>query len=178
MDTLSFLLCTLGLVCVIAAGLVKGSRMTAILILLVCGNLLYAFGYLAGGSGIGGSAACFLGAAIAFVKYFFDIRKKPLPVWIMAAYLIVFSALNIYLGGIGLPTVLMIICALAFLLSVIQPNGARFRLWSILNSVTWCIYDPVTGSFGALPAHILQLGFFLIGVFWHDLPHKNASAKN
>lgn len=169
MDTLAFILSAAALLCITGATLVRGERMKTILLLLLAGNLLYAISYLVGGKGINGAYSCLLGATLVFIKYFFDRRGRTLPMWLAGLYAVAFIALNIYLTGISLPAVLMIFAALTFLVSVLQKNGAAFRLWTLANTVSWCVYDTITGAYGALATHIFMLLSTLTGILLHDL---------
>lgn len=175
MKVLSFLLSILGFAGVTAANLTKGKRMTLILLFLFIANVSYALSYLVGGSGINGAYSCLLASVLVVNKSFFDRQNRMLPKWLAGVYAVAFIALNIWLSGISLPAMLMIGAALTFLLSVLQKNGAAFRLWTTANAICWCVYDTVTGSYGALTTHVVMLCTTLFGILLHDIPKK---AKN
>ena len=172
MKPLSFILSALGFAGVTAANLTKGKRMTLILLFLFFANVCYALSYLTAGGGINGAYSCLLGSILVVNKSFYDRRSRKLPIWLTGLYTAAFIVLNIWLSGISLPALLMIGAALTFLLSVLQESGAAFRLWTTANVVCWCIYDTVTGSYGALTTHIVMLCTTLFGIILHDIPRK------
>lgn len=168
MAVLSYILSALAFVCVVVASLLKGKNMKSILLLVFCGNFLFATGYLAGGSGINGAASCYLGGVTAIINYFFDAKGKAIPKWLTAIYGVAFILINIWVGGLNLLVVLAILATLCFVMCIGQANGKRFRFWTALNLVLWCTYDVLTASYGSLLAHIGQLTFNVTGMVIHD----------
>lgn len=168
MQTLSYVLSALGLASVVVASLIKGRKMKQILFLVFSSNVLFATSYLFAGSGINGAASCFLGALQAIITYFFDSKNKPLPKWLVALYALGFVAVNLIFGGFNGMTVLAIVASLSFVMCIGQKNGAKYRFWTIVNSVLWCIYDLLSKSYGALVSHIILLIFTVVGMIIHD----------
>ncbi len=172
MQILSFILSTLGLISMITASLIKGKKMKTILFLVFCGNLLVAISYLVGGSGINGAASCFIGAAQTIINYFFESKGKPLPKWLVAIYVVAFIAVNLIVAGLNALCVLAIVASLTFVMCIGQKSGARYRFWTIVNSVLWCSYDIFSKSFSALPTHVILLVFTVAGMIIHDRKEK------
>lgn len=168
MQALSFVFSTLGLISMIVASLVKGKSMKVILALVFCGNFFFAVSYLFGGQGINGAASCFVGAAQSIINYFFDSKNKPIPKWLVAVYALAFVAVNLIVGGFSGLGLLAIIASLSFILCIGQKNGAKYRFWTIVNVVLWCVYDLLSKSFGALTSHIPLLIFTVAGMIIHD----------
>ncbi len=174
---LSFVCSILGLASMITASLVKGKSMKTILFFVFCGNVLVAVSYLLGGQGINGAASCFVGGAQAIINYFFDSKNKPLPKWLVAVYAVAFIAVNIIVsGGISPLGILAIVASLTFIMCIGQKSGARYRFWTIVNNVLWCLYDVVSKSYGALTSHIPLLLFTVAGMIIHDRKSKNTSS--
>ena len=172
MQALSFVFSTLGLISMIVASLVKGKSMKVILALVFCGNFFFAVSYLFGGQGINGAASCFVGAAQSIINYFFDSKNKPIPKWLVAVYALAFVAVNLIVGGFSGLGLLAIIASLSFILCIGQKNGAKYRFWTIVNVVLWCVYDLLSKSFGALTSHIPLLIFTVAGMIIHDRKGK------
>lgn len=176
MQVLSFVFSTLGLVSMIVASLVKGKSMKVILALVFCGNFFFAMSYLLGGQGINGAASCLVGAVQSIINYFFDSKNKPLPKWLVAIYGFSFVAVNVVVSGgvskegvfISWLCILAIIASLSFILCIGQKSGAKYRFWTIVNVVLWCVYDLISGSYGALTSHIPLLVFTVAGMIIHD----------
>lgn len=169
----AFVLSILGLISMITASLVKGERMRLILFLVFCGNALVATSYLIDGKGINGAAACYLGAAQTLINYFFDSKGKPLPRWLIALYALAIIALNVWVAnGITMLGMLVIIASLIFILCIGQTNGAKYRLWTIVNMLLWCLYDIIAPAYPSLVTHISLLAFTLVGMIVHDRKEK------
>ena len=169
MQALSYVLSSLGLISMILASLIKGEKMKTILFLVFCGNFLVATSYLAGGSGINGAAACYLGAVQSLINYFFDSKNKPLPKWLVLLYAIAIIVLNIWVAaGITWLGTLVIVASLTFIMCIGQKDGAKYRFWTIVNMILWCLYDILSASFSALVTHIPLLLFTILGMLIHD----------
>ncbi len=176
MQTLPFILSILGLVSMILASLTKGERMKLILFYVFCGNLLVAMSYLLDGKGINGAAACFLGAAQTLINYFFDSKGKPLPKWLLLIYAIAIVVLNVWVAhGITMLGLLVIVAGLTFIMCIGQPNGAKYRFWTIVNMVLWCTYDIIAPAYPSLVTHISLFVFTVAGMIIHDRKYKKRS---
>ncbi|MBQ6999003.1 MAG: YgjV family protein [Clostridia bacterium] len=173
MQVLSYILSTLGLISMLVASAVKGKRMKLILFLAFCGNLFVATSYHIGGSGINGAAACYLGAVMTIINYFFESKDIPLPKWLISIYAICMVALNLWVaGGLSLFSGIAIIASLVYILAIIQKSGAGYRFWTIINMILWCTYDIITGSYSVLITHVPQLVTALVSAFFHDRKGK------
>ncbi|MBQ3602676.1 MAG: YgjV family protein [Clostridia bacterium] len=177
MQTLSFILSILGLICIIVSTLVKGKSMKLILFLVSCGNALVATSYLIGGSGINGAASCYIGAVQAIINYFFESKNKPLPKWLVAVYALSFIVVNLAVGGVTGLSILAIVATLMFIMCIGQKSGAKYRFWTILNNSLWCLYDILSKSYGALTSHIPLLIFTVVGMIIHDRKKKGGEVK-
>lgn len=169
MQVLSYLLSALGLISMIIASVIKGSKIKTILFLVFCGNVLVATSYLIGGAGMNGAAACYLGGAQTLINYFFNSKNKPLPRWLIAIYVVSIIGLNLWVaGGVSAPGLLVIVASLTFVMCIGQENGARYRFWTLINMLLWCLYDILSQSFSVLPTHAVQLAFVVFGMLLYD----------
>ena len=188
METLALIFSTLGLIAMLTSSLLKGKNMKKILILVFLGNAFVAVSYLLGGSGLNGAASCILGALFSIVNYFFDAKEKPVPKWLAAIYGLSFVAVNIIVSFNSIVTfgdtvsvdykalvlcVLAIFGTLAFVLCIGQKNGAKYRFWTVMNMIMWCIYDLISGNIQVLITHIIQLSVAVVGMIIHD--RKNSA---
>lgn len=171
MQILSYILSFGGLLSMIIASLIKGKNMKTILLFVFLGNILVATSYLCAGNGINGALSCYIGAAQTIINYFFDVRKKPLPKWLIALYGVAFVVVNL-MTGISWLCILAIVASLTFILCIGQKVGSKYRFWTLVNMALWCLYDILSGSFGVLFTHGTQLVFALIGTLIHDRNQK------
>lgn len=175
MGILAYVISIIGLVCMISASLVKGENMKTILFLVFCGNFLVATSYLVGGSGISGAVSCYIGSAQTIINFFFESKQKPLPVWLITVYAIAFIVVNLYVGGFEPLVILAIIASLTFILCIGQKSGAKYRFWTIVNMLLWCLYDILSGAFNVLfGSHVPLLVFTIAGMVIHDRKQKKA----
>ena len=192
METLAFIFSTLGLIAMLTSSLLKGKNMKKILILVFLGNAFVAVSYLLGGSGLNGAASCILGALFSIVNYFFDAKEKPVPKWLAAIYGLSFVAVNIIVSFNSIVTfgdtvsvdykalvlcVLAIFGTLAFVMCIGQKNGAKYRFWTVMNMIMWCIYDLISGNIQVLITHIIQLSVAVVGMIIHDRKNNTKTSE-
>ena len=169
MQTLAYILSVAGLISMILASLVKGEKMKTVLFFVFCGNALVGTSYLLDGSGINGAAALYLGAAQTIINYFFESKQKPIPKWLLCIYAVAVIVLNIAVAGkVTALGVLVIIASLTFIFSIGQPNGAKYRVWTIINLTLWCLYDILAVVYSALFTHVILFVFTVVGMIVHD----------
>lgn len=164
----TYILSAFGFVSMVAASLVKGKHMKLILFLSCVGNLLLGASYHVGGSGINGAVANYAGSIMCLVTYIFDSRQKKTPLWLLCIYMLIMVAINLAVGGIHLLSILVIAAGGAFTMGIVQPNGAKYRFWILVNLSLWCFYDILSASYAVLPVHIVQLGFTVAGMLIYD----------
>ncbi len=173
MDTLAFILSTLGTVCICIPPILKGKNMKLILLFVFSANMLVAFSYLCTGS-FNGAASCFVGAATSIINYFYDKNEKPIPKWLVAVYASAFIAVNLLVFKSVLDLVAMV-ASLTFIGCIGQKNGAKYRIWTFANTALWIAYDLICASYGPLTTHLIQLGFVITGIVVHDIKNKSLS---
>ena len=170
MEILSYILSFAGLGAMLVSSLIKGKNMKTILLFVFMGSVLVATSYVLTDS-INGAVSCYIGAAQTIINYFFDVKKKPLPKWLIAVYAVAFVVLNLATGFSWL-CVLAIVASLTFILCIGQKVGSKYRFWTLVNMGLWCLYDVLSGSFGVLFTHGTQLVFAVIGMVIHDRNDK------
>lgn len=167
MQTLSYVLNIIGTCAMVFALVRPGEKIKQILFFTFLGNFLVATGYLVGGSGINGAISCYVGAAITIVNFTLQSKHKPIPKWLVAIYALAFIGLNLA-GGFTWLCLLAIAACMTFVLSVIQNNGAIFRVWTFANMILWISYDLLSKSYAGLIPHVVMLVFTLVGMFVQD----------
>lgn len=170
METLAFILSTLGTVCICIPPLLKGKNMKLILLLVCLTNVLIAISYFLTGA-FNGAASCCVGAAQTIINYFFERKNKPIPPWLIAIYAAAFLIVNL-LVFTRIFDIIAIAAALVFIMGICQKNGKMYRIWTSVNATLWLMYDLLTRSFGPLSTHAIQLSIILFGIFIHDRKKK------
>ena len=171
MEILAFALSTLGTVCICIPPLLKGKNMKLILLLVFLANALVATSYFLTGA-FNGAASCAVGALQTIINYFFERKEKPIPKWLIGIYALSFTAANLLVFS-KIADIIALLAALMFVMGISVKDGKRFRLWTLINTVLWVLYDFVTLSFGPLSTHAIQLATILIGMVMHDRKKDN-----
>ena len=143
--------------------------MKKILMFVFMGNMLVATSYLLAGNWINGAASCYLGALQSIINYFYDVKMRPLPLWLVTVYAVAFVVLNIAVGGISPLGILAIVASLTCVMCIGQKSGAKYRFWTLFNFILWGLYDALSGAWEVLATvHIPLFIFTLAGMIVHD----------
>jgi len=170
MQTLSTALSMLGLAIAIVSMLLRGKNMKLILALVCICNLTMAISYLLVQQ-TSGFFCCVIGAASALINGILEYRSKPLPRWLPIVYAALFIIAN--LAVYSSPADLLALAgSLTFVMSVVQPNGKGYRIWSLANSACWLAFDIFTASYGQLITHGVLAVFTVVGMLLHDRKTK------
>ncbi len=171
METLAFILSTIGTVCICIPPLLKGKNMKLILLLVFSANVTVATSYLLTGA-YNGAASCFVGAAQAIINYFFDRKNKKLPVWLIVIYALAFIGVNLWVFKHVFDLIAML-ASLTFIMCVGQKNGRKYRIWTFINTALWMIYDILKASYGPLLTHGILISTVIFGIVVHDIRKKS-----
>lgn len=166
METLAFILSTLGTVCICIPPLIKGKNMKLILLLVFFANAFVALSYFFTNA-FNGAATCCLGAIQTVVNYFFEKKEKNIPKWLIVVYALSFAAVNIVVFS-HVTDIVPLLAAFIFVIGISVKSGKKYRLWSLINTLLWILYDCLTLSFGPLITHAIQLFTIIFGMFVHD----------
>lgn len=171
METLAFILSTIGTICICIPPLLKGKNMKLILLLLFSANVTVATSYLLTGA-YNGAASCFVGGAQAIINYFFDRKNKKLPVWLITIYALAFIGVNLMVFNHVFDLIAML-ASLTFVMCVGQKNGRKYRIWTFINTALWMTYDVLKASYGPLLTHGILLCTVIFGIIVHDIRKKS-----
>lgn len=171
METLAFILSTIGTVCICIPPLLKGKNMKLILLLVFSANITVAASYLLTGA-YNGAASCFIGGAQAIINYFFDRKNKKLPIWLIVIYALAFIGVNLMVFNHIFDLVAML-ASLTFIMCVGQKNGRKYRFWTFINTALWMTYDILKASYGPLLTHAILMGTVIFGIIVHDIRKKS-----
>ena len=166
METLAFILSTLGTITICIPPLLKGKNMKHILLLVCSSNVFIALSYVLTGA-FTGAATCCVGAVQTIINYFFEQKEKPIPKWLIAIYALSFTIANLLVFS-HITDMIALLAALTFVMCVSVKDGKKYRLWALMNTVLWVLYDFITLSFGPLSTHLILLATIIFGMVAHD----------
>lgn len=171
METLAFFLSTLGTISTCIPPLLKGKNMKRILLLVFFSNVFVGASYAITGA-FNGAATCGIGALQTIINYFFERKERPIPKWLIAVYALSFTAANLLVFSHA-TDMIALLAALMFVMGISVKNGKRYRVWTLINTALWGLYDLVTLSFGPLSTHSILLATIIFGMVVHDRKKDN-----
>ena len=175
MDTLAFILSTLGTICICAASFLKGKNMKFILLLVFLTNALMGISYILTGA-FNGAVSSILGAVQTILNYFlFERKNKSIPKWLIVIYALSFLIVNLLVFE-RILDLLALVATMAFIMEICQKTGKQYRVWTLTNAVFWVAYDFTSFSFGPFATHLLQLGIAVCGMILHDRKKEKTEA--
>ena len=176
MNLISIILSVSGLIAFIVAALLKGDEIKKNLFFVFAGSVLTGTGYLFEAAGLNGAVSAYIGGAQAIINYFFNAKKKPIPVWLTLVYagLFLFMNLAVLDSPVG---ILALLASLCFVGCVSAKSGKGYRVWQMLNSLLWISYDLLSHSYGPLVTHSVLFLFTLFGALINDYK-KTPAQKN
>ena len=161
----------LGLVAFVIAAVIKGEEIKKNLFFVFTGSLFVGTSYLFTATGINGAVSSFIGATQAIINYFYNQKKKKIPMWLILVYVLLFLGLNIALinSPIG---IFAILASLSFVGSISVKTGKGYRAWQAINGLLWIIYDVLSHSYGPLITHLVLFCFTVVGMIMNDYKIK------
>lgn len=139
-----------------------GKKMRTILAFNFTGNLLVGLSYLLTDAKTG-AVVCFVACVQVVINYFFDMKGKKVPVWLIAIYLVVFVSVNL-LAFENWYDAFSLVASMLFVISVAQSNAKYYRILYFSNSAVWILYDFLSGATGNLSTHIVLVIATLISM--------------
>lgn len=143
-------------VCSVVAVQFKSIR--NILIGEIFANLLVALNYALLG-GLSGAGVCILATAQTIWIYFYNKKKKEFPLPINICFMLSYAAVS-FLSFNGIPSILSCIAALLYAMSVTRSESGSYRIFMLLNSIVWIVYDIYTHAYTTILTH----GFLVLSI--------------
>ena len=171
MDIIYIVLSVVGLVAFIVASLLKGEEVKKNLFFVFTGSVLVGTSYLFARAGINGAVSAYIGGIQAITNYFFNAKKKPIPVWLIVLYALIFLFMNLAVleSAVG---ILALLASLSFVGCVSAKSGKGYRMWQMINSFLWICYDLLSRSYGPLLTHAVLFAFTAFGAWINDYRKK------
>lgn len=161
----------LGIITTIVALLsVQFKSVESILIGQIVSNVLVALSYWLLG-GMSGAWICILAAVQTVIIYFLDKldiknknrKKRVLLLLFVMGYVV--GTMAVYKDW---RDVVSGVCAILFVLAIIQTESAKLRIIMMLNAMLWVIYDYKTEAYTNILTHGLELLSILIAMIRLD----------
>ncbi len=166
MQVVSFILSALSLVCIALSMLFKGRNMHLILVLAFLSNFFMTLSYVVVDNFSGG-ISCGLGAIMAVINFFFSLRNKKIPKWLLVLFVLSSVSTNLIFNHSWV-VILPILTAVPYVASISQENGKMYRAWSLINVCLWSAYGIITRSWGPFATNATVLCAILIGMLIND----------
>lgn len=144
----------------------------------VVNNLLVALQFALLG-GLSGAWVCIVGAVQTVVMYFVDRKPDAKKLWL--CLLILFCAMYIVGTCIvyqGWGDILTCVCALFYVLAILQKDSKGFRRYILVNASVWIVYDIYTLAFSGMLTHGLALVSILVAMVRLDFKKKPKVVEN
>jgi len=141
-----------------------------ILISQIILNLLVSLNYALLG-GLSGAWICILATVQTTLMFFIDkyctenpdrIRNLLLPFFV-AGYII--GTVIVYQSW---HDIVSCVCAILFVLAIVQKDSSRYRKFIILNAILWIIYDIATMAYTSILTHGLEVVSIVIAMLRMD----------
>ena len=171
MNTNFYIAQALGLLTtVLAIFSVQLKNVRLILLSQIALNLLVSANFALLG-GLSGAWICILAAVQTTITYFIDkyctknperIRNIMLP-FFTAGYII--GTIIVYKDW---NDIISCVCAILYVLAILQTNSAKYRKFIILNALLWIIYDFTTMAYTSILTHGLEAISILIAMIRLD----------
>lgn len=157
---------------VISVVIAQFKEVKYVLIGEVASNLAVAFSFLFLG-GLSGAWLCIVAAVQCIVMYFvnkrnMDDRKRNILLVIFGAIYII-GTIVVYKDW---NDIVSAVCAILFVLSIVQTEAGKYRIFMALNSALWLIYDFNTAAYVNMITHGSLAISLLIAMYRLDWKRK------
>ena len=127
---------------------------------LICNSLLTMQYVLEGRVSVSGVVV--LAVVQTIVRFFFDKKGKPFPVWLTGVFIVLFTVVSVIMMKSPYD---LITCAAVwfFAICIVQKRSSIARICSFINTVLWLIYDILQAP-SAVITHAVILVFVAAGI--------------
>ena len=150
--------------------------MRLVLLLQIIANGLLGVQYAIRGADTGVWSLA-LGVVQIILSYIFNIKNARFPKWLVILFIGGYLVITVFTFK-SIFDVLPFIALCIFSVSIIQEKSRICRILSVLNSITFLVYDVSTRSYSAVITHGTILLFLIIGILRLDLAEWKRILKN
>lgn len=141
---------------------------------LICNSLLTMQYVIEGRISVSGVVV--LAVIQTIVRFFFDKKGKPFPVWLTCVFIVLFTVVSVVM--MKSPYDLITCVAVWFFaICIVQKRSSVARICSFTNTVLWLIYDILQAP-SAVITHAVILVFVAVGIIRLDREDWKEFFKN
>ncbi len=131
---------------------------------LICNSLLTMQYVIEGRVSVSGVVV--LAVIQTIVRFFFDKKRKPFPVWLTCVFIVLFTVVSVLMMESYYD---LITCAAVwfFAICIVQKRSSVARICSFVNTTLWLIYDILCAP-SAIFTHAVILVFIAFGIIRLD----------
>lgn len=146
----------------------KNMRLLLALQIISNGLLMLNFALLDAWSG---ALTAILATVQTIIIFIFRVSNKKIPVFVIILFMASFITGTIITYTRPLD-IIPCVAAFIFVFSIIQTKASVCRVYSLLNTILWIIYDIGSGAWTTIITHVLLLGSAIVGIMRHDIGKK------
>ena len=150
--------------------------MRIVLLLQIVANGLLGLQYAIRGADTGVWSLS-LGIVQIILSYVLNVKSIRFPKWLVLLFITGYLIITVFTYK-SIFDVLPFIALCIFSVSIIQEKSRICRILSVLNSITFLVYDVSTQSYSAIITHGTILLFLIVGILRLDLAEWKRILKN
>ena len=150
--------------------------MRIVLLLQIVANGLLGLQYAIRGADTGVWSLS-LGVVQIILSYVLNVKSIRFPKWLVLLFITGYLIITVFTYK-SIFDVLPFIALCIFSVSIIQEKSRICRILSVLNSITFLVYDVSTQSYSAIITHGTILLFLIVGILRLDLAEWKRILKN
>ncbi|MBQ8742736.1 MAG: YgjV family protein [Clostridia bacterium] len=149
--------------------------MKVIIITQLMTNALLGIQCIVGGT-LSASGIVFLAAAQSLISFIFSSKKIRFPIWLTILFMLGYTTVTILTFATPFD-ILAMLAAWTFALSIVQEHSYICRIFSVINSILWLVYDAFVLPSSIL-THSIVLIFAIVGIIRNDRKEWKAILSN
>lgn len=146
-------------------------NMKNILVFNFLANLLASVSYLLVKS-FNGAAIGLIASVQGLINYSFTAQGKKVPRWLILIHWISFLSVNLLMFAHWYD-VFALVAATMFVLCVAQEKSKVYRMFSVVNSFVWIVYDILAKAYGNLFTHSVLMLAALVAIMVRSKKEAN-----
>lgn len=122
--------------------------------------------------GLSGAAVCIVATVQTLTLYIYRKKEKPFPTVLTGVFLFAYLLSSIVIFRTA-NDILSCAAAILFGISVAQTQSAKYRVFILVNSILWIIYDINTAAYTMIITHGIAVVSVIVGMMRLDTPKRS-----